>query len=223
MVHLDRTLGVLMLQTRFERVVGDIGNPATFDFRVRYHVVEGATVERVVTHTDVQLLEPFVDGALRLEAQGVDAIATSCGFLVVFQSHIQQVLSVPFASSALLLVRPLIERTGARVGVITASAAHLSVDHLEAAGCPDVVVAGMDDSPAFQQAIIDQIAPLDQEAIAAETRAVARELVARDGVDAIVLECTNLAPYRRALESDLGIPVSDITTMCKDLIADDRS
>jgi len=212
-----------MLQTRFERVVGDIGNPATFDFPVRYHVVEGATVDRVVTHTDMQLLEPFVDGALRLEAQGVDAVTTSCGFLIVFQSHIQAALSVPFASSALLLVRPLIERTGARVGVITASAAHLSADHLEAAGCPDVVVAGMDDAPAFQQAIIDQTVPLDQEAIAAETQAVARELVARDGVDAIVLECTNLAPYRQSLQTHLEIPVSDITTLCRSLIRHDRS
>jgi len=212
-----------MLETRFERVVGDIGNPATFDFPVRYHVVEGATVDRVVTHTDMQLLEPFVDGALRLEAQGVDAVTTSCGFLIVFQSHIQAALSVPFASSALLLVRPLIERTGARVGVITASAAHLSADHLEAAGCPDVVVAGMDDAPAFQQAIIDQTVPLDQEAIAAETQAVARELVARDGVDAIVLECTNLAPYRQSLQTHLEIPVSDITTLCRSLIRHDRS
>lgn len=222
MVHLNRTLGVLMLQTRFERVVGDIGNPATFDFPVRYHVVQGATVDRVVTNTDVQLLEPFLDGALRLERQGVDAVATSCGFLIVFQSHIQQMLTVPFVSSALLLVQPLIERTGARVGVITASAAHLSAAHVEAAGCPDVVVAGMDDSPAFQQAIIDQTAPLDQKAIAAETQAVARGLVARHGVDAIVLECTNLAPYRETLQTHLDIPVRDITTLCEDVIAQGR-
>jgi hypothetical protein len=33
------TLGVLMLDTRFPRVKGDIGNPATFDFPVRYRVV----------------------------------------------------------------------------------------------------------------------------------------------------------------------------------------
>ena len=39
-------LGVLMLDTRFPRVVGDIGNPLTFDFPVRYEVVRGASPKR---------------------------------------------------------------------------------------------------------------------------------------------------------------------------------
>ena len=34
--HADRVLGVLMLETRFPRLPGDIGNPATFAFPVRY-------------------------------------------------------------------------------------------------------------------------------------------------------------------------------------------
>ena len=38
-------LGILMLDTRFPRIPGDVGNPATWDFPVRYRVVEGATPE----------------------------------------------------------------------------------------------------------------------------------------------------------------------------------
>ena len=38
-----RTLGVLMLETRFPRPVGDIGNPETFVFPVRHSVVRLAT------------------------------------------------------------------------------------------------------------------------------------------------------------------------------------
>ena len=41
-------LGIIMLNTRFPRVVGDIGNPKTFAFPVRYRIVEQATVDQVV-------------------------------------------------------------------------------------------------------------------------------------------------------------------------------
>lgn len=55
-------LGILMLNTRFPRPPGDIGNPETWPFPVRYEVVEPATVGRVVTAdppVDL-LLAPFV-------------------------------------------------------------------------------------------------------------------------------------------------------------------
>jgi hypothetical protein len=38
-----RFLGVLMLETRFPRVLGDIGNPASFAIPVRHCIVAGAS------------------------------------------------------------------------------------------------------------------------------------------------------------------------------------
>jgi hypothetical protein len=35
-------LGILMLETRFPRPLGDIGNPASFAHPVRYTIVRGA-------------------------------------------------------------------------------------------------------------------------------------------------------------------------------------
>ena len=42
------TLGILMLETEFPRVHGDVGNAATFPFPVLYKVVPGATAYSVV-------------------------------------------------------------------------------------------------------------------------------------------------------------------------------
>ena len=42
------SLGILMLNTRFPRPPGDIGNPETWPFPVLYQVIEAATVDRVV-------------------------------------------------------------------------------------------------------------------------------------------------------------------------------
>ena len=66
----ERFLGVLMLDTRFPRPPGDIGNPETFQRRgipVRFRVVAGASPRRIVKEADPALLQPFVDAALQLE------------------------------------------------------------------------------------------------------------------------------------------------------------
>ena len=80
-------LGILMLDTRFPRIPGDIGNARTFPFPVRYRKVAGASPKRVVEEGDLSLLEPFISAARELEAEGVKAITTSCGFLAMFQKE----------------------------------------------------------------------------------------------------------------------------------------
>ncbi len=41
-------LGILMLEARFPRILGDMGNAGTWPFPVLYRVVKGASPERVV-------------------------------------------------------------------------------------------------------------------------------------------------------------------------------
>ena len=43
-------LGILMLDARFPRIPGDMGNATTWPFPVLYRVVKGASPERVVLH-----------------------------------------------------------------------------------------------------------------------------------------------------------------------------
>jgi hypothetical protein len=54
------SVGILTLDTRFPRIVGDVGNAMTFDFPVRYHRVAGASPDRVVRQTGRDLLPAFV-------------------------------------------------------------------------------------------------------------------------------------------------------------------
>lgn len=100
-------LGVLMLDTRFPRVVGDIGNPLTFDFPVLYRTLRGASPQRVVRERDPALLAPFIDAGRALVEQGATAITTSCGFLVLFQRELKAALPVPVWTSSLLLLAGL--------------------------------------------------------------------------------------------------------------------
>jgi len=74
----DPAIGIIMLDTVFPRIPGDVGNQDTFSFPVRYRVVKGASPHRVVKEADPLLLQPFIEAARALEKQGVKAIATSC-------------------------------------------------------------------------------------------------------------------------------------------------
>lgn len=204
------TLGVLMLDTRFPRVVGDIGNPTTFAHPVRYAVVRGASPQRVVRERDPALLQPFVDAGRDLVAQGVDAIATSCGFLVLFQRELQAELPVPVWTSSLLLLAEL-----PQAGVVTVDAGSLVADHLRAAGGDATTpVEGLAPGCAFQRTLLEDRSTLDVDDARVQTVAAAQRLVARHPqLTDLVLECTNMPPHADAVRTATGRRVHDITTL----------
>src|SRR5213593_2663429 len=103
------TVGILMLDTRFPRIPGDMGNAATFPFPVRYQRVAGASPDLVVRRGAAGLLPAFIESARQLEHEGVGAITTNCGFLVKYQRELAASVAVPVFTSSLLLV-PLVHR-----------------------------------------------------------------------------------------------------------------
>ncbi len=211
-------IGVLLLDTRFPRIPGDIGNAASYPYPTRFRVVRGATVPRIVTRDlDRTLLEPFVDEARQLEQAGVRAITTSCGFLVLFQDELAKRLRVPFFASSLLQI-PLVYRMVQRpIGILTASAAALTQEHVRAAGVDasmPVLVAGLEDAPAFASAILRDGPVLDREVVEREVVAAAESLARREpDIGAFVCECHNLAPYGPAIQRATGRPVFDIFSL----------
>ena len=121
-------LGILMLEARFPRIPGDMGNAETWPFPVLYKVVAGASPERVVRQKAAGLLEDFLAAAEELVRLGADGITTTCGFLSLYQREIATHAGVPVATSSLMQI-PFIERIlppERRVGVITISAASLN-------------------------------------------------------------------------------------------------
>ena len=216
-------LGVVMLETRFPRPPGDIGNPASFAYPVRYAVVLGASPQRVVLERAAGLLAPFIDAARSLERAGCTAIVTSCGFLALFQDEIADALKVPFASSSLLQLPAVAAELprGLRPGVITISAESLSRDHLRGAGAdPATPVAGVASGGEFARAILGDQPVMDVAKLQSEVlEAAARLRDEHAGIGAIVLECTNMPPYAPALRAATGLPVYDAITLANAMMA----
>ncbi len=213
-------IGILMLEARFARVPGDMGNALTWPFPVQYRVVRGASPERVVLQRAEGLLPPFLDAAADLVAHDCRAITTNCGFLSLFQRELAAHVGVPVATSALMQV-PWVQATlppGRRVGVVTISAAGLSAAHLAAAGAPaDTPVAGCEAGhELFPVLIRAEWDDLDTEAAERDVVAAARALVAAyPSVGAIVLECTNMPPYAAAVRAATGLAVFDSVTLVR--------
>lgn len=208
-------LGILMLDTRFPRVLGDVGNPQTWDFPVRYATVPGATPEAIVCDDMEPFVEAFIAEGRRLVAQGCRGIATTCGFLTLIRPRLRQALGVPVAASALEQggqVAAMLPQ-GSRVGVLTISADTLSAAHLAAAGLQsDTPVKGMEGS-GFARSILGNEATLDVDGARREMMAAGQEFVRSSGeLGAIILECTNMAPYAADIARATGCPVYSIHT-----------
>ena len=213
-------LGILMLEARFPRIPGDMGNGTTWPFPVLFRVVRGASPEKVVLKGAAGLLPDFLEAAADLVRQGAEGITTNCGFLSLFQKEIAAHVGVPVATSSLMQV-PWVQAMlppGKRVGLITVSGSSLTPRHLEAAGVPlDIPMVGTEHGQEFFRVLIKaEKEDMDIDLAEQDILEAGRSLVAKHPeVGAIVLECTNMPPYAAALQRALGLPVYDIYSMIR--------
>jgi len=210
------TLGIMMLDTKFPRVHGDMGNAATWPFPVQYRVVRGASPDKVVRQNPLELTDAFIDAAKDLVASGCDGLTTNCGFLALVQQEIAAAVPVPVATSSLMQI-PMVQKMlppGRRVGVLTISADKLTSAHLLAAGVTDpagVPIVGTDGGNEFTSGILEDHEEIDFEACRQDMIAAAHDLTRNyENIGGIVLECTNMVPYAADVRKATGLPVFSI-------------
>lgn len=222
MTHRRRTyygvsIGILMVRSHFRRFPGDIGHADTWPFPVQYRIVDEATPQRVTNMHTHSLLDPFKRAAQELIDDGVDGIVTSCGFLSLYQRELADALTVPVATSSLLQY-PLAARiipSDRKVGILTFDAEALRGDYLAAVGVPaDTPIAGMPRASDFVRSILAGDDTVSYDRLRDEVLAVARAFIDRHPeVGALVLECTNLAPFSAELAKTFGRPVFDAVSL----------
>lgn len=208
------SVGILMLDARFPRIPGDMGNATTWPFPVLYRVVRHATPERVVRQGAEGTLEAFIAAARDLVRDGADGITTNCGFLSLFQRELADAVGVPVATSSLMqvdLVNKLLP-AGKRAGILTISASTLTPLHLERAGVPKGTPIGTTEGGReFTRVILNNEMELDVDLARQDNVAAAEDLVAaHPDLGAIVLECTNMIPYAADIRQVTGLPVFSI-------------
>lgn len=212
-------VGILLLEVGYPIIPGNVANASTFNFPVRYKVVKDATIERLLYKADPTLAEPIIAAARELQQDGVKAIVGSCGYFGMFQKETAAALDVPVFMSSLLQV-PMICRSlkpNQKLGILCAESTCLSPKVLESCGVtPDLpyVFAGLEAGDEFRTGIIQGKGTLDNDKVTEEVAGAAKRLVEEHPeIGAILLECTDMPPYAKAVQDAVNLPVWDFNSM----------
>ncbi len=215
-VSYGEAMGILLLDSVIPFIPGDVANATTYDFPVRFKKVPGFTVARAMGKDDT-IYAGLLASARDLAANGVRAVTGDCGFMALHQQRLQQDLGLPVFLSSLLqipFIRHLVP-AGAGIGIITAGSQNLTpafFADIKIPFGPDLVIQGLENCPEFASAVLAEKGSLDADKIQDEVTAAALALGSR-GVGAILLECSVLPPYARAVHQATGLPVFDYITM----------
>jgi hypothetical protein len=214
-------LGIILLDDVYPGFPGDVRNASAFPFPIQYEIAEGVDIWALVHEEDkTPCLEPIQRAAKKLETMGCRAIAAECGYFAYFQKDIAAHVDVPVFMSSLLQVRFAQQLIGPDqvVGILVARQKQLTDAHLEAVGVQlgsNYVVTGAEDDgrcPEFEHLWYE---PKRTDPPAASYDRAAREFVpvavefyqAQPTMGAMVLECTGMQPFARAIQREIDIPI----------------
>ncbi|MER8646414.1 hypothetical protein [Mesorhizobium sp. M1252] len=199
---------------------GALLNPATFATPIITEMVEGALAETVI-RGDPSLEIACVAAAARLVERGADVIAGDCGFLIRHQKAVAAAVNVPVIMSSLLLVPTLLRQLGPekKLAVITADSGYCTEDLLNIDNRADrarVVVAGIEGGVYVANAVARPFVRTAVEQIEKEVGGCIAQLRAKHPeIGALLFECTGFPVVTRALRSTTGLPIYDITDICR--------
>ena len=81
-------LGILVLDVRYPAIPGNVANACSYDFPVRFKVMDMPTDWWCDEQgPDDERYEIYLKAAKELEAEGVNAITSGCGFFAVYQKR----------------------------------------------------------------------------------------------------------------------------------------
>jgi hypothetical protein len=214
-------LGIIILDDVYPGFPGDVRNASAFPFPIQYEIAEGVDIWALVHEEDKSpCLEPIQRAAKKLEKMGCRAIAAECGYFAYFQKEIAGYVDVPVFMSSLLQVPLAQQLIGPEkvVGIMAARSAQLTRAHLEAVGIrPDsnFVLDGAEDDgkcPEFQNLWYAPTRPKVPEAYYDKAekefvRVAVKFFEAHPSMGAMMLECTGMQPFARAIQREIDIPI----------------
>ncbi len=214
-------LGIIVLDDAYPGFPGDVRNASAFPYPIQYEIAEGVDNYTLVWEQDKSpCLEPIQRAAKKLENMGCRAIAAECGYFAYFQKQIAGAVDVPVFMSSLLQVPFIQQLIGSTktVGIVCAQKRFLTDDHLRNVGIDldsNFVIAGAQDEygcPEFDKLWDHERRPERPEAYYDKAekdmvRICVEFCQAHPRIAAIMLECTGMQPFARAIQQAVDLPV----------------
>ncbi|MER9204054.1 hypothetical protein NKH74_34050 [Mesorhizobium sp. M0933] len=200
----------------------ELDHPDNFDWPVVTKNVPGASVEAIV-NADPKLCDPFVESARFLEERGAKLIISNCGFTVAYDKLIRESVSVPVATSSLLLLpflKNLLSQDG-RIGILTFDASKLTDQHLEAAwpslSKNSIRSSGLEGSVSWKK--VTEHGHYDWDQILEDSLEALQELCDDETVEIVLVECCALCSFVPQYQLRARRPVFDAIAMARMIIA----
>ncbi len=214
-------LGIIILDDVYPGFPGDVRNASAYPFPIQYEIAEGVDIQALVWAEDKSpCLEPIQRAAKKLERLGCRAIAAECGYFAYFQREIAGYVDVPVFMSSLLQVPLAQQLVGPDrvVGLLVARQQFMTEVHLKAVGVrpgSNYVLTGAEDEgrcPQFQNLWNAHQRPdppeADYDKAERDFVQIAIEFYqAHSTMGAMVLECTGMQPFARAIQREIDIPI----------------
>lgn len=201
-------------------LAGSLLSSASFGLPVIMETVEGAWVDLVV-RGDPKLEPSYVAAAKRLVERGAIAISSYCGGAIRFQAALAAAVDVPVLTSSLLLVPVLLRQLAPskKLAILTLNSRVFSEDWLglrHDVQRQRIVIGGLEDGKLEQNESMCPPQPTDIADIENEIFACVERLrTANPEIGALLFSCTLFPPAAPAIRQRTGLPVYDITTLCR--------
>ena len=214
-------LGIMVLDDAYPGFPGDVRNASGFPYPIQYEIVEGIDNYALLWAEDKSpCYSPIKQAAKKLERMGCKAIAAECGYFAYFQKDVAGYVDIPVFMSSLLQVPFIQQLIGPQksVGIVCAQKRFLSESHLQNVGIDlgsNFVIAGaLDeyDCPEFDNLWDPEKRPERPEAYYDKAekdmiRICVDFYKTNPKIGAIMLECTGMQPFARAIQREVDLPI----------------
>lgn len=220
-------LGVILFDDEPPAFPGDVRNPSAFPYPIQYEIAEGVNNETLVFGLDIELCRKAVmKAAKKLEKMGCRAIVGECGYFSLFQKDITPIVNVPVFMSSLLQV-PLIQHIigpNKTVAIAVALKWCFTDAHLINVGIDptsNIKIFGVEDeydcpefSNLWDHSKRPDIPTADYEKAERDFVSACKDFVENNpDVGALMLECSGLPTFGRAIQRETDLPVFDWSTL----------
>ncbi len=208
-------IGIIAVELIYPKLPGNVANATTYSFPVLYQKVT-FEIERLF-EGDVSIRDEIIAAAKKLESEGVRAIVGACGYFAHFQQEVARAVNVPVFFSSLCQL-PMIKTAVSdqkKIAILAASGDNINEDVLAKVGTTmdRIVVENIGNLPEFH-AIRYGETGFDNDKLQESLCLVVKNLLRREPqIGALLLECSDLPPYAKAIQQVSGLPVFDFNTM----------
>lgn len=210
-------IGILLIESKWALIPGNVANASTHNFPVLYETISDISFEELLGVSQ-SVESKIIDGAKKLEAQGVKGILGACGSFALYQKKVAGSVNIPVFLSPMLQIPWILSGLNERKKIVVIVAVKKAITDRVYEQC-NIQEQHRELLKIIEAIEVAEFIKMSTDADGFTPCVLERELVDwLQGMDlsefgAILLQCSDLPPYAAAIQSATSLPVFDANGM----------